>query len=185
MIDPLDEIKNPFKFQQIVAEYFRLLKSEKLDFHISDIQVEDNGVGTDDGCDILVDFYFEDAIGRHSHRWIIECKSQKRAVSLKDINGSSLEVILRSNKANGYLLICRNDATAQLKRLFKNNKTNGNYDYIVWNGTQLWHKISKNLKFIETFFPKYYHENYVQNKAKAEFENLVETFSNELINKKK
>jgi hypothetical protein len=63
VLDPLDEIKDPFKFQQIVSEYFRLLKSEKLDFQISDIQVEDNSVGADDGCDILVEFYFEDAIG--------------------------------------------------------------------------------------------------------------------------
>ena len=55
---PLDDIKDGYKFQQIVAEYFRVLKLEKLDYHIADVLVEDNGVGGDDGCDIIVEFHF-------------------------------------------------------------------------------------------------------------------------------
>ena len=84
------------KFQQILVEYFRSLKSEKHDFQIADIHVEDNGVGVDDGCDNLVEFHFEDVIGRHCHRWIIECKSQKKAVSLEDISTNNLESILKA-----------------------------------------------------------------------------------------
>jgi len=184
MKSPLDEISDPYKFQQVVAQYFRRLKSERKDYFISDVCVENNGVGGDDGCDILVEFHFEDPIGRHCHKWVIECKSQANAVSPKDIP-SSIETILRSNKAKGYLLICKYDATASLKRHFKKNKENSNseFDYVIWDGTQLWDYFSKHLTFIEQHFPKYYFENYVKNKALENYESFVNDFSQKLENK--
>lgn len=181
---PLDDIKDGYKFQQIVAEYFRALKSDKLDYHIADVLVEDNGIGGDDGCDIIVEFHFEDAIYRHSHKWVVECKSQKRAVSSKDINMNNIEGILKSKSANGYLLVCKNDATASLKRTF--NDCNSKYanKYIIWNGSQLWHKLIKHLSLIEAFFPNYYRENYQTNNAEKKFEKFVKQFEEQLKKEK-
>lgn len=181
---PLNDIDDGHKFQQIVAEYFRCLKSERQGFHIADIHVEDNGVGGDDGCDIIVEFHFEDAIHRHSHRWIVECKSQKRAVSLEDLSTNNLETLLKAKSANGYLLVCKNDATAKLKRIFKECNSNGSTKYVIWNGTHFWHELIKHLSLIEAFFPIYYRENYLNNKAEATFEKLVKQFE-EKLNKEK
>lgn len=177
---PLDDIKDGYKFQQIVAEYFRVLKLEKLDYHIADVLVEDNGVGGDDGCDIIVEFHFEDAIYRHSQKWIIECKSQKRAVSAKDINTNNIETIMKSKSANGYLLVCKNDATASLKRIFNGCNSNSYNKYIIWNGSQLWHKLIKHLSLIEAFFPNFYRENYQANNAEAKYEELVKQYEEQL-----
>lgn len=183
LIFPLDDINDGYSFQQIVAEYFRVLKLEKLNYQIADVLVEDNGVGGDDGCDIMVEFYFEDAINRHSQRWVVECKSQNRAVSLKDINTNNIESILKSKSANGYLLVCKNDATASLKRIFSNCNKNSPNKYIVWNGSQLWHKLIKHLSLIEAFFPSYYRENYLANKAEDKFNTLVKKFEAKLKEK--
>lgn len=80
MATPLDDITDGHEFQRIVAEYFRCLKEEQHEYHITDIDVEDNGIGSDDGCDIVIEFHFEDAIVRHSHKWVIECKCRNKAV---------------------------------------------------------------------------------------------------------
>jgi len=176
---PLDEIEDGYKFQQIIAEYFRSLKSERHDFHIADIQVDDNGVGCDDGCDILVEFYFEDAIGRHSHKWIIECKSQKQAVNKNNIT-NNLEMLLNSKAANGYLLICKNDATSSLKRTFQDLNKKGNHKYVIWNGSQLWHKFISRKTFLQAFFWDYYQENFVNNNAENLFNDKIKEFEVEL-----
>lgn len=177
---PIDEIEDGYKFQQIVAEYFRSLKSEKHDFQIADIHVEDNGVGGDDGCDILVEFHFEDVIGRHCHRWVIECKSQKKAVSLEDISTNNLETILKAKSANGYLLICKNDATAKLKRIFADLNSNGTSKYVIWNGGELWHRLIKRLSLLQAFFPDYYRINFLNNNAKIDYDELVKRFEEKL-----
>jgi len=182
MSSPIDDIKDGHEFQRVVAEYFRSLKYEKQDYHISDVLVDDNGVGGDDGCDIVVEFVFEDAIGKHSHRWVVECKSQKRAVGPKDINTSIVDTIIKSKRAKGYLLVCKSDATSSLKRIFKDYNSQNEHDYIVWNGSQLWHKFIKSLKLIEAFFPEYFRKNYIQNNAAESFNNYVSKFENEINN---
>lgn len=173
---PLHEITDGNYFQQIVAEYFRSLKKEKLDFHIADIDVDDSGIGCDNGCDLLVDFHFEDAIGKHTHRWVVECKSQKRAVGNRDINSSNLGLIIENKKANGYLLVCVSDASTSLKELLNNNKTKS----IVWNGSQLWHKLIDSKKIIESFFPDYYYEYFVKNKALEKFDSEFNKYEKQM-----
>lgn len=174
---PIHDITDPDLFQQIVAEYFRCLKNEKQDFHISDIDVDDTGIGCDNGCDILVDFHFEDAIGKHTHRWVVECKSQKRAVGNKDINTNNLYSILDSNKASGYLLVCKSDASSQLKKLLKDNDK---LKAVIWNGAQLWRKLIASESLLKSFFPKYYKENFIINNAKVDFENAFEQFEKQI-----
>lgn len=180
MDNPLYKIKDGHTFQRIVAEYFRCLKSEKHQFQIADITVEDNGVGGDDGCDILVDFHFEDAIKKHSHRWVIECKSQKRTVNPEDINSNSLDLVLKSNKANGYLLVCKSDATAKLKRLLRSLKEDKNYDYEIWNGEQLWMKFSQRKSILQAFFPEFYKEKFVDSSDEKNYEEFYKIYQKKI-----
>jgi hypothetical protein len=177
---PISKIDDGYQFQQIIAEYFRALKHEKHDYQIADIHVEDNGIGGDDGCDIIVEFHFEDAIERHSQKWIVECKSQKRAVSIKNINSNNIDTILQSKGANGYLLVCKNDATSSLKRIFQQYNERNKFKYVIWNGSQLWHKLIRNLSLIEAFFPDYYKEYYIKNKAIDNYAGFVEKFGSKL-----
>jgi hypothetical protein len=172
--NPFENIKDGYKFQQIIAEYFRSLKHEKHDYHISDIQVEDNGVGGDDGCDILVEFYFEDPIYKHTQKWVIECKSQKKAVGPDSSKG-----------ANGYLLVCKNDATASLKRMFENCSKESNKEFIIWNGSQLWHKFIKSKSLIQAFFPKYYQDSFQNNNAEDTYNELVKKYENKILGEDK
>lgn len=180
MAIPLDNIKDGYEFQRIVAEYFRCLKDEQHEYHIADIDVDDNGVGSDDGCDILVEFHFEDAIKRHSHRWVIECKSQKKAVGNKDINTNNIYGILKSNNAQGYLLVCKTDATSTLKRWFKEMNNNENVDFIIWNGSQLWRKFVKRESLLMAFFPEYYKEKFIDTNDKENFELLYKKFEKKI-----
>lgn len=174
---PLHDIDDGNYFQQIVAEYFRSLKREKQDFHIADIDVDDAGIGCDNGCDILVDFHFEDAIGKHTHRWVVECKSQKKAVGSRDINSENLGLILDNKDANGYLLVCVSDASTSLKQLLNNNKR---VKSVVWNGTQLWHKLIGSKKIIQSFFPEYYKTYFEENRAIERFDDAFSKFSKQL-----
>ena len=170
MPTPIDKIKDGHEFQRIVAEYFRCLKKEKHEYQISDVKVEDLGVGPDDGCDVIVEFYFEDAISRHTKKWVVECKSQSRVVGNRDINLDNLQTILRTNKADGYLLVCKTDASTSLKRAFKSLNDLGNETFEVWNGTHLWSQYSKREGFLQAFFPDYYRETFIESGAKKNFE---------------
>lgn len=174
---PLHEITDGNYFQQIVAEYFRSLKREKQDFHIADIDVDDSGIGCDNGCDILVDFHFEDAIGKHTQRWVVECKSQKKAVGNRDINSENLGLIIDNKNANGYLLVCVSDASTSLKQLLNNNKR---VKSVVWNGSQLWHKLVGSEKILQSFFPEYYYEYFVKNGAIEKFEDAYNKFEKQI-----
>lgn len=181
MATPLDNINDGHEFQCIVAEYFRCLKDEPHNYHIFDIDVEDNGVGGDDGCDILVEFHFEDVIKKHTHRWVIECKSQKQAVSPNDVDTKNIGIVLKTNKANGYLLVCKTDATAKLKRWFKNmNDNEDEADYIIWNGSQLWRKFSNRESLLKAFFPSYYQEKFIETKDKENFEFLYQKYAKKI-----
>lgn len=174
---PLHEITDGNYFQQIVAEYFRSLKKEKQDFHIADIDVDDTGIGCDNGCDILVDFHFEDAIGKHRHRWVVECKSQKKSVGNRDINYSNLGLIIENKSADGYLLVCVSDASTSLKELLKNNKK---VKSVVWNGSQLWHKLIGSKQIIQSFFPDYYRRYFEENKAIEKFDEAFNKFEKQI-----
>lgn len=180
MPTPIDDIKNGHEFQQIVAEYFRCLKKEKHDYKISDVKVEDFGVGPDDGCDILVEFHFEDAIGMHTRRWVIECKSQTRSVGNRDINLDNIHTILKNNSADGYLLVCKTDASTSLKRTLKTLNSKGKKTYEVWNGTHLWNQFSQRTGFLKAFFPEYHKKWFVETGDKQNFEMVYNKLKKEM-----
>ncbi|MCE7995490.1 MAG: restriction endonuclease [Roseivirga sp.] len=181
MATPLDSITDGHEFQRIVAEYFRCLREEQHDYHIADVQVQANGVGADDGCDILVEFYFEDAITRHSWRWVIECKCWNRAIGPNDINIGRISSIMKANNANGYLLVCKNDATASLIRDFQRFHQNGTEEkYMIWNGTQVWRKFAERVGILKAYFPDYYKEKLVDTNDEINYEELFEEFKKKL-----
>lgn len=156
ILTPLDEITDGYFFQHIVAEYFRCLKKENNGYSISGIHVDDSGIGPDDCCDILVEFFFEDVIDSHSIRWVVECKCHSKNIGEKDIDGKNIDMILKQHNATGYLLVCKQDASSTLKRRFRCLNNDGINRYVVWNGHQFWHKCMEFESFIQTFFPDYY-----------------------------
>ena len=177
ILTPLDEIKDGQRFQQIVAELFRCLKTEVHNYNIADVSVMDSGIGQDGGCDILAEFFFEDIIAKHSHRWVIECKCYEKSVGCKDINSNNIKMILDSKRADGYLLVCKKDASSSLKKLFNENNENNEKKYIVWNGDQFWRLCIQFKSLIVAFFPNYYNQ-YIA-KDEEEFNRLVNDFEKE------
>lgn len=174
ILTPLDEITDGQRFQQIVAELFRCLKTDTHNYAITDVCVVDSGIGQDGGCDILVDFVFEDIIAKHKHRWVVECKCLEKSVGCKDINSNNIRMILDSKKADGYLLVCKKDASSGLKRMFNENNENNEKKYFVWNGDQFWRLCIQFKSLIVAFFPNYYNQCFVR--VEKEFSRLVNNF---------
>lgn len=177
---PLDKIKDGHEFQQIIAEYFRSLKNDDHEFNFTDINVLDFGVGCDDGCDILVEFFFEDAICKHSQKWIVECKSHKKAIGPDLVNTNKIFSTIDAKGASGYLLVCKNDATASLKRKLNECSVESKKKFIIWNGSQLWHKFIKRKSLIQAFFLEYYQEKFQDNNAEKKYNELVKKFENKI-----
>ncbi len=182
MPTPLDNINDGHEFQRIVAEYFRCLKSEKQDFHIADIEVDDNGVGGDDGVDITVEFFYQDAIDRHSRKWIVECKCWDRNLGPDSFDTNRIHSILSANDATGFLIVCKKDITASLKRTIRGvNKNARNGEKIItWNGTQLWRMFSQSMGLIQSFFPDYYQEKFIDNASQQNFEKEINRINKKL-----
>lgn len=181
MATPLDNIKDWYTFQQIVTEYFRSLKREKHDFRISDLDVTDNGVGSDGGVDLMVEFHFVDAITKHSFKWIIDCKYWDKNLSVTDLDTNNMLSLVKSHGANGYLLVCKNNVTNGLKDRFRKLTCfDEHIKYEIWEGTRLWFEISQRESLLKAFFPTYYQENFVDNKAKALFETLLKEYQDQV-----
>jgi hypothetical protein len=176
ILTPLDEITDGQRFQQIVAELFRCLKTDEHTYSIADVSVIDSGIGQDGGCDVLVDFVFADIITKHSKRWVVECKCYNKSVGCKDINSNNIKMILDSKQADGYLLVCKKDASSGLKRLFNDNNEKNEKKFIVWNGDQLWHLCIQFKSLIVAFFPKY--SQYLA-EADKKFSQFVNQFEKE------
>ncbi len=177
ILTPLDKIIDGYEFQHIVAEYFRCLKKESHSYSIANIQVEDCGVGPDDSCDILVEFFYEDVIDNHSNRWVVECKCHNENIKERDIDGHNIDMILKQHNANGYLLVCKKDASSSLKRRFNSLNKNGSNRYVIWNGHQFWHKCIEFESFIKAFFPQFYNKYIV--KDEKEFSSLANKYEKE------
>lgn len=176
ILTPLDEITDGHVFQRIVAEYFRCIKKESKGYSISDIHVEDSGIGPDDCCDILVEFFYEDVIGSHSNKWVVECKCHSNNIGERDIDGKNIDLILKQHNAIGYLLVCKQDASSSLKRRFSGLNKNGTNRYVVWNGHQFWHKCIEFKSLLKAFFPSYYNKYFIQNNDEQRFNQITSEF---------
>jgi len=184
---PLHEIKDWYQFQHLVAAYFRSLSGERNQYHIADTDVEINGIGPDDGIDILVTFHYLDAIKKHTLKWIIECKGKEGngSIGLPDLDTNNILALLKAKKADGYLLVCKGNASNKLKTRFRELSTadEGKFSFEIWEGFVLWHKISERESLLRTFFPDYYNKNYIENRAKERFDALVNEFQAQLEKK--
>lgn len=176
-LTPLDEITDGYRFQRIVAELFQCLKKEKHNYSIVDVEVNNSGVGPDGGCDILVEFFFEDIIAKHSHKWVIECKCHEESIGINDINTNNINMILNNKRADGYLLVCKKDASSSLIDMFNKNNENSEKKYYIWNGDKFWHLCVNFHSLIKAFFPKYYRD--IIAKDEKEFSSLAEKYEKE------
>lgn len=177
ILTPLDEITDGYRFQQIVAEFFRCFKTEAHNYSIVDVNVEDSGVGPDGGCDILVEFIFEDIISKHSQRWVVECKCHESAIGIKNINTNIIRTTIDNKNADGYLLVCKKDASSGLKKIFNENNERNEKKYLIWNGDRFWRQCIQFQSLIKAFFPNYYIEYIAKNEK--EFSSLADKYEKE------
>jgi hypothetical protein len=177
---PISNINDGYEFQRIVAEYFRSLKNGSHKYDFTEIDVESYGVGVDDGCDILVEFKFYDGIGKHKKKWIIECKSQTKAVGPDRINRNRIDNAIQAKSACGYLLVCKSDATTSLKRMFDEYSRESEASFVIWNGSQLWHRFIESKSLIQAFFPEYYQANFRNNNAEESYLELINKYEKKL-----
>lgn len=152
-----DEIKNGDQFEELVAEYFRLVKKNE-DQNISNVKVEQSGIGTDGGVDILVEFEFSDDITVFKRRWVVQCKFHKENISPSKIQTINIPTLLHSHRASGYLLICRESPTSGLTQFFNrlNKECKEGHRYMCWTGSQFKNKLLLMEGLHQAYFPKYF-----------------------------
>lgn len=163
-----DEIKNDKLFEHLTATYFRELE-ESNNNNITNVKVKETGEGVDGGKDILVEFDLSDDIKVFKRIWVVQCKFREDSVSPSHLKSINIPTLIHSYNANGYLLVCKKQATSGTTELFErlSEKCKDKYHYECWNGTQFLSKLMLNEKITQLFFPKYYsYLQTVKNKAK-------------------
>lgn len=179
---PLHQIKDWYQFQQLAAAFFRALTpgDAKREFEVI---VNENGIGQDGGHDLLVEFVFFNVIAKHSIRWIVECKCWEGNLSPSDIDINKVKQLLIAKEAQGYLLICKGNVTDQVKKNFREMSLadNAKVKYEVWEGYRFWEEINKcGTHLIQTYFPDYFRQVYIDTNKMVRFEQFVEQYETEL-----
>lgn len=156
-----EEIKNGDHFEDLVAEYFRDLINES-ENNITNVKVNQSGIGTDGGRDILVEFDLSDDIKIFKRKWVVQCKFHEGTISPSKINTINIPTLVHSYRASGYLLVCKSSPTSGLTDLFErlNKDCKDDYNYECWTGNQFLSKLILREKIHGVFFPKY--NNYVK-----------------------
>jgi len=152
-----DEIADGKVFEQLTAIYFRQLGKSKNN-NISSVKVKETGEGVDGGKDILVEFDFSDDITVFKRTWVIQCKFRDDSVSPSHLKSINIPTLIHSYNANGYLLVCKKQATSGVTELFErlNLQCKDKYQYECWNGMQFLSKLIINEDITQLFFPKYF-----------------------------
>jgi hypothetical protein len=152
------EISGGLQFENLAADYFKEMKDAK---NITEVDVKPPSEGSDGGRDILVTFRFTDSITSFERRWVVQCKFWKKAVPPSAIATVNIPTLIHQYNANGYLLICKNNVTSGLTKMFEELEKNCRmrYRYIVWNGesfkTQLY-TLRSGGPVIQKYFPDFY-----------------------------
>jgi len=153
------EISDHKKFEDLVVSYFEDLKFEK-GHNIVDVEVKPSGTGTDGGRDILVTIKVSDSVVTFERRWVVQCKFHDSDISTDKISDINIPSLLRSYRASGYLLICKQKPTSKLTDLFENlEKENGNgQQFIVWSGEQFKRLllVKSKKEILQQYFPSYF-----------------------------
>ena len=152
-----DEIASWKEFEELIADYFADIQKNEGN-NIIDVFVNPSGVGADGGKDILVEFTVKDSIVSYKRTWVIQCKFYGRDLKKSDLNDINIPTLIHENKADGYLLICKNDVTSGVKLSFENlnNNCKFGYSYQIWNGSNLKNKILGREDLLKKYFPKYF-----------------------------
>ncbi len=154
------EIINADQFENLVAAYFEDIRNVgKENPQISDVRVSSPGKGADGGKDVLVTFTINDTIATYYKKWVVQCKFYNRAVNPSDLKDDSIPTLIHGYGANGYLLVCRENASQKLVELFGRLEAACmfSYKYQVWNGDKFRGRIvESSTSLIQTYFPKYY-----------------------------
>ncbi|MCC5923968.1 MAG: restriction endonuclease [Crocinitomicaceae bacterium] len=156
-----DEIIDGDHFEDLVAEFFRDLKSNP-DNSISSVEVMQSGIGPDGGRDVLVEFEFSDDIKMFKRKWVVQCKFHDENISPGTIQTINIPGLIHSYNASGYLLICKMRPTTGTTQFFErlNQECKFKYHYECWNGNQFLNKLRLRTNLHSLFFPLY--NNYIQ-----------------------
>jgi len=151
-----EEIKDWQEFEDMIAEYFRLIKYD--DNNVTEVVVEPTGNGSDGGRDILVTFNASDSIQSFKRKWIIQCKFHTGILKEKEMATINIPGKIHEYGANGFLLIVKDRVHSNISQMFENFRKNCRlfYNYDIWNGNQLKSRIQEKDKLIMQYFPKYY-----------------------------
>lgn len=156
-----DEIQSGEEFEDLVAEYFRIIKSGE-DNSLKDVQVKSSGKGSDGGRDILLVFELYDSIVKFERKWVVQCKFlSKQSTGKGDIGEINIPTLIHEYGADGYLLIVRNEVTNELQSSFDrlNEFCKLGYKYEIWRGSQFLSYLGMAPQLlVKQFFPNYYYQ---------------------------
>ena len=153
------EISDGLRFENLAADYFREMKGAR---NVTEVDVKPPSEGSDGGRDILVTLRINDSIQSFDRRWVVQCKFWKQSVSPGKLSSVNIPTLIHQYHANGYLLICKNNVTSGLAKMFEELDQNCfmGYRYIIWNGeafkTQLSTLPWRRSVVLKKYFPKYY-----------------------------
>ena len=151
-----DELKDWQEFEDMIAEYFRQVKSD--DNNVTNVLVEPTGNGSDGGRDILVSFNISDSIQTFERKWIIQCKFHKGILKEREIATINVPSKIHEYSADGFLLITKERVHANISLMFENLRKNCKFDYgyDIWTGNMLKSRIQEKDKLVGQYFPNYY-----------------------------
>jgi hypothetical protein len=160
-----DEISDWREFEELVADYFRVIREETTS--ITDVQVRPTGVGSDGGRDILVSFRLTDYIDQFERRWVVQCKFHQGAITKARLASVNIPTLIHEYGADGYLLICKGDVTAKVSEMFENlqRECRFGYSYRFWTGDEFKSKLLTKISLIQRYFPEYY--EYTQSRGRG------------------
>lgn len=150
------EIPNWQVFEDLAAEYFRTVRNDN-EYNVSDVTVNQTGVGSDGGRDILVTLNIADSIKRFERKWVVQCKFHANNVGKGELADINIPSLIHEYNADGYLLICKEHLTAPLTTMFENLNRNCKfrYSYEFWSGTNFIHRIRMKPNLIVSYFPRH------------------------------
>lgn len=154
----LTEITDGYRFEELVAAYFRELRASN--HPISNVEVRPAGDGPDGGRDILINLKMNDSFAEFARRWIIQCKFHAAPIGKAQLATVNIPSLVHEHQAQGYLLICKTRATHSLVTMFENlnNNCRMGYKYTIWTGQEFLEKLRPRGRIIESFFPKFQKE---------------------------
>jgi len=147
----LDEISDWKKFQHLVADYFQLGIGH---------EAKRSGIGPDGGKDIIVSATVEDSVIPFKRKWVVQCKFYNTTVKLSDISSVNIPTLVHRHRANGYLLVCKDEVHNQIREMFDELNTGVckmGYKYEIWDGSQFHTKMLMlpSGPFFKKYFPEY------------------------------